>query len=110
MFKNLLHKLGVPKADETTSTNSSVAFINNPQQSTEQQSFPSDVEEELKAKNWTHFVCMEKSNVDSIVVKVYENESWHPILHTWGSVPGVHMGKVFDRPHLSDETGHRAIR
>lgn len=69
------------------------------------QELSSDVEYELRAKNIYHFIQEERSNRDKIVVAVYENERWHPLLKTWGSVVGVHMHPVVDRFPLSDETG-----
>jgi hypothetical protein len=71
---------------------------------------PSDIEDELRAKSLTHFLLREESSKDCIVIEVYQNESWHPILQNWGSVVGVHLNAVLDRRPLTDETGNRVFR
>lgn len=69
-----------------------------------------DIEDELKAKNLSHFVSRNECNLDAITIRIYENERWHPILKQWGSVPCVHLNKLFDRSHLTDETGNNVYR
>ena len=83
--------------------------VKNPVQTVVTSVFTEDVEDELKAKNLIHFVNRVESEENEICINVYENECWHPILHTWGSVEGVHLGKVFDRAHFTDETGSKHI-
>eukprot|EP00601_Ochromonadales_sp_CCMP2298_P001983 CAMPEP_0173182890 /NCGR_PEP_ID=MMETSP1141-20130122/8094_1 /TAXON_ID=483371 /ORGANISM="non described non described, Strain CCMP2298" /LENGTH=811 /DNA_ID=CAMNT_0014106045 /DNA_START=28 /DNA_END=2460 /DNA_ORIENTATION=- len=70
---------------------------------------PGDIEDELRAKSLSHFLLREESSKDCIVIEVYLNESWHPILQNWGSVVGVHLNAVLDRRPLTDETGNRVF-
>jgi hypothetical protein len=72
--------------------------------------YSEDVEDELRAKNLNHFVSRNVCNSNELVFTVYENERWHPILKSWGSVGGVHLSDVFDRRHLTDESGNKALR
>lgn len=69
-----------------------------------------DIEEDLKAKNLTHFVSRNECSLSEITIRIYENERWHPILKQWGSVPCVHLNKLFDRGHLTDESGNHVYR
>lgn len=69
-----------------------------------------DIEDELKAKNLSHFVLRAESKVEELVIEVYENQSWHPILQSWGSVVGVHLNAVLDRSPYTDETGTKVLR
>jgi hypothetical protein len=71
---------------------------------------PPDIEDELRAKHLTNFVLRSESKPDEIVIEVYENEAWHPMLHTWGNVIGVHLNAVLDRSPLTDETGTKVFR
>jgi len=73
-------------------------------------SLPSDIEDELRAKNLSHFLLRSESNPNSIVVEVYENQAWHPVLQTWGSVVGVHLNAVLDRSPYTDESGTKVLR
>jgi hypothetical protein len=72
--------------------------------------YSEDVEDELRAKNLNHFVSRNVCNSNELVFTVYENERWHPILKSWGSVGGVHLSDVFDRRHLTDESGNKSLR
>lgn len=69
-----------------------------------------DIEDELRAKNLSHFVLRKESTVEDIVIEVFENQSWHPVLQTWGSVVGVHLNAVLDRSPYTDESGARVLQ
>jgi hypothetical protein len=65
----------------------------------------------VKANNYQHFAAYESSSDDSIVMMIYENQRWHPVLTTqpWGSVVGVHLHHAVDRRPFTDETGYHSI-
>ena len=69
-----------------------------------------EIEDELRAKNLSNFVLRKESKLTEIVVELYENESYHPVLQTWGSVVGVHLNALLDRSPLTDETGTKVYR
>lgn len=69
-----------------------------------------DIEDELRAKNLVHYVLRKESNVEEIIIEIYENQSWHPVLQTWGSVVGVHLNAVIDRSPYTDETGTKVLQ
>lgn len=69
-----------------------------------------DIEDELRAKNLSHFVLRKESKIEEIIVEVYENQSWHPVLQSWGSVVGVHLNAVLDRSPYTDESGTRVLK
>jgi hypothetical protein len=69
-----------------------------------------EIEDELRAKNLSHFVLRKESKVEEIVIEIYENQSWHPVLQTWGSVVGVHLNAVLDRSPYTDESGTRVLK
>jgi hypothetical protein len=73
-------------------------------------SLANDIEDELRAKNLSSFVLRKESKVEELFIEVYENQSWHPVLQTWGSVVGVHLNAVLDRSPFTDETGTRVLR
>ncbi len=73
-------------------------------------SLANDIEDELRAKNLSNFVLRKESKVEELYIEVYENQSWHPVLQTWGSVVGVHLNAVLDRSPFTDETGTRVLR
>lgn len=74
-----------------------------------QPSLPNDIEDELRAKNLSHFLLRNESKVDTIVIEVYENQAWHPVLQTWGAVVGVHLNAVLDRSPYTDESGTKVL-
>lgn len=69
-----------------------------------------DIEDELRAKNLANYVLRKESNVEEIIIEIYENQSWHPVLQTWGSVVGVHLNAVIDRSPYTDETGTKVLQ
>ena len=73
-------------------------------------SLANDIEDELRAKSLSHFVLRQESTVEELVIEVYENQSWHPVLQTWGSVVGVHLNAVLDRSPFTDESGSRILK
>lgn len=74
-----------------------------------QPSLPNEIEDELRAKNLSHFLLRSESKVDTIVIEVYENQAWHPVLQTWGAVVGVHLNAVLDRSPYTDESGTKVL-
>ena len=73
-------------------------------------SLANDIEDELKAKNLSYFVLRAESKVEELVIEVYENQSWHPVLQSWGSIVGVHLNAVLDRSPYTDESGTKVLR
>lgn len=71
---------------------------------------PESIEDEIKARNFSNIVLRDESSKDEIVIEVFQNEKWHPILKSWGSIEGIHLIKLFDRPPLTDDSGSNRIR
>lgn len=69
-----------------------------------------DIIEELNARNLINYLIKNKSTKLNLFFEIYENESWHPILKSWGSVVGVHLNAIFDRSPLTDESGNQVFR
>jgi hypothetical protein len=66
---------------------------------------PPTIVEELQASQLIPYVDEINSDVDSIVLKIYENERMN-LLYGWGSTLGVHLfPNLFDRHPYTDDLG-----
>ena len=71
---------------------------------------PFELIEELKAKNLYAFVSPTESTCNKIVLVIYENQKFRPVIGNWGSNVGVHIFPRVDRPQFSNEIGNKGLR
>ena len=50
-----------------------------------------DIIEELHARNLINYLVTDQSTKSKLLFEIFENESWHPILKSWGSVVGKYQ-------------------
>ena len=71
---------------------------------------PPDVDDEIRLRKLRPFIDYSLSYKEKIVMRCYENEKWHPLLNTWGSLPDIFLHKLVDRRSLTDFTNEYSIR
>lgn len=64
----------------------------------------------LKAAKLLPFVDKRRSSNSSIVLLVYENQKYRPVISEWGNAVGVHIFRVVDRAPYSDDFGKNALK
>jgi hypothetical protein len=71
--------------------------------------FSEEIKDELKSRGLLPYVLPEQSHSTTIVLEVYQNERWAPLLKSWGSIIGIHTNAMFDRAAYSDRTGNHPL-